>query len=128
MLKWERAVEQANAELNKIREEERQAKIDVEQEETKMSKFKDNYTNVKKDLENKEKKLAELRLQIGVIGKLYLESQKAHFAVHRKIEQKKIECNTILKECKVCEFLKKLKDFYFKSSAVKDLLHIGLVS
>lgn len=110
MLKWERAEEEADTKLNKLQQQERRAKIKIEREETKMSKLKDNYTHLKKDLENLEKKMAQHKSQIDVIGKLYLESQKEHIAVQRKIEQKAIECNTILKDCKVCEFLKKLKE------------------
>lgn len=104
-MKWKRVLGQADAELNKVYWQERHAKIKIEREETKMLKLKDSYTNVKKDLENVEKKLAQHRSQISVIEKLYLESQKAHIAIQRKIEQKKIECNTIIKECKVCELL-----------------------
>lgn len=105
-MKWKRVVEQANAELNKMYRQEHHEKIKIEREETKMLKLKNNYTNVKNDLENVEKKLAQHRSQISVIEKLYLESQKAHIGVQRKIEQKKIECNTVLKECKVRELLR----------------------
>lgn len=114
MLKWKRAVEQADAELTKLYQQERDAKIRVEREETKMSKLKGNYTNVKKDLELVEKELAEHRSEMDVMRKLYLENRKAHIAVQKKIEQKKIECNTVLKECKVCELLKKLKDIHYE--------------
>lgn len=110
MLKWKRAEEKADAELNKAHEQEYHAKINIEREETKMSKLKNNYINTKKNLEIIEKKLAQQKLQIDITGKLYLESQKAHIAVQKKIEQKKIECNSVLKDCKVCEFLKKLKN------------------
>ncbi|KYM93308.1 Collagen alpha-2(I) chain [Atta colombica] len=101
VLKWQQAVEHADTEWNKVCQQERHAKIKVEQEETKMSKLKDNYTKVAKDLDNMTKKLAEYKSQISVNGKLYLEGQKAHIAVQRKIRQIKIECNIILKECKM---------------------------
>lgn len=101
MLKWKHAEEQADAKLNKVYQQERHAKIKIEREQTKMSKIKNNYTNIKNDLENVEKKLAQHKSQIDVIGKLYLESQKTLIAVQRKIELKKIECNTVLKNCKV---------------------------
>lgn len=122
-------MEHADAELNKAHRQERHAKIKIEREETKMLKLKDNYTNIKKDLENVEKKLVQQRSQISFIEKLHLDSQKAHIIIRRKIEQKIIECNTILKECtvrKFLRFLRKLKNiedlFYFKRSALKDLL------
>ena len=108
-MKWQQAVEHADTEWNKVCQQECRAKIKVEQEETKMSRLKDNYTKVAKDLDNMTKKLAEYKSQISINGKLYLEAQKAHIAVQRKIRQIKIECNIILKECKVYEFLKNLK-------------------
>jgi len=123
-LKWKRVVEQADAELNKIYQQKHHIKIKIEQEETQMLKLKDNCTNMKKNLENVEKELIQHKLQIDDIEKLYLENQKAHIAVQKEIEKEKIKCNTILKECKVCEFLKKLKDFYFKRFALKNLLNI----
>ncbi|KAG5343959.1 SMC1A protein, partial [Acromyrmex heyeri] len=101
VLKWQQAVEHADTEWNKVCQQERYAKIKIEQEETKMSKLKENYTNVAKDLEDVTKKLAEYKSQISINGKLYLEGQKAHIAVQRKIRQIKIECNIILKECKM---------------------------
>jgi len=111
--------------LNKIYQQERHVKIKIEREETQMLKLKDNCTNMKKNLENVEKELAQHKLQIDDIEKLYLESQKAYIAVQKEIEKKKIKCNTVLKECKVCEFLKKLKNFYFTRSALKNLLNIA---
>lgn len=111
-MKWKQAAEQADAKLSKVCQKERHVKIKIEQEEKKMSELKNNHTDAKKNLEEMEKKLAEYRSQISVIGKLHLKSQKAHITVQRQIEEKKIECNTILKECKVCEFLMKLKDLH----------------
>ncbi|XP_018301786.1 structural maintenance of chromosomes protein 1A-like [Mycetomoellerius zeteki] len=112
VLKWQQAVEHADIEWNKVYQQERHAKIKIEQKETKISKLKDNYTNVAKDLEDVKKKLDEHKSQISVNEKLYLEGRKAHIAVQRKIQQIKIECNIILKECKVYEFLKNLKDLF----------------
>lgn len=111
-MKWQQAVEHADIEWNKVYQQERHAKIKIEQKETKISKLKDNYTNVAKDLEDVKKKLDEHKSQISVNEKLYLEGRKAHIAVQRKIQQIKIECNIILKECKVYEFLKNLKDLF----------------
>ncbi|TGZ53900.1 Collagen alpha-2(I) chain [Temnothorax longispinosus] len=105
VLKWKSAVEQADAELKKAYQQERDAKIKIEREETEMSKLKDDYTNKKKDLENTEKKLAQYRSQVNVIGNLYLERQKALIVVQKKIEQKKVECNTIINECKIEDFI-----------------------
>ncbi|XP_018392325.1 PREDICTED: structural maintenance of chromosomes protein 1A-like [Cyphomyrmex costatus] len=76
VLKWQRAVEHADAEWNKVYQQ-GHAKIKVnELEETEMSKLKDNYTNVAKDLEDVNKKLAEHKSKISVIEELYLDSQK----------------------------------------------------
>ncbi|XP_024889323.1 structural maintenance of chromosomes protein 1A-like isoform X2 [Temnothorax curvispinosus] len=105
VLKWKSAVEQADAELKKAYQQERDAKIKIEREETEMSKLKDDYTNKIKDLENTEKKLAQYRSRVNVIGNLYLESQKELIGVQKKIEQKKIECNTIINECKIEDFI-----------------------
>ncbi|XP_011704616.1 PREDICTED: structural maintenance of chromosomes protein 1A-like [Wasmannia auropunctata] len=101
VLKWEQAVKRADAELTKAYQQDRNAKSEIELEETKMLTLKDRYTNVKKDLENLEGELSERRLQINFFEKLYLESRKAHIALQKKIETKIIECNTILKECKM---------------------------
>ncbi|XP_011872803.1 PREDICTED: structural maintenance of chromosomes protein 1A-like [Vollenhovia emeryi] len=105
MLTWKHAEEQADAELDKVYWQKRHVKITIEQDEEEMSKLKTSYTKLEKNLENVEIKLAQHRSQIDVIGTLYLESQKAHIAVQRKIEQKKIECNTVLKECKMEDFI-----------------------
>ncbi|XP_077268586.1 structural maintenance of chromosomes protein 1A-like isoform X2 [Temnothorax americanus] len=105
ILKWKSAVEQADAKLKKALQQERDAKIKIEREETEMSKLKNDYTNKKKDLENVEKELAQYSSQVNVIGNLYLKSQKALIAVQKKIEEKKIECNTIINECKIEDFI-----------------------
>ncbi|KAG5331244.1 SMC1A protein, partial [Acromyrmex charruanus] len=114
VLKWQQAVEHADTEWNKVCQQERYAKIKIEQEETKMSKLKENYTNVAKDLEDVTKKLAEYKSQISVNGKLYLEGQKAHIAVQRKIRQIKIECNIILKECKMEDISIPMSETHYK--------------
>ncbi|XP_071568818.1 LOW QUALITY PROTEIN: structural maintenance of chromosomes protein 1A-like [Temnothorax nylanderi] len=105
ILKWKSAVEQADAELKKAYQQKRNAKIKIEREETEMSKLKDYYTNKKKVLENMEKKLAQYSLQVDVIGNVYLGSQMGLIAVQKKIEEKKIECNTIINECKIEDFI-----------------------
>lgn len=109
-MKWKHSKEQAEAELNKLYQQERDVIIEIQQKETKMLELKDIHTNKKNDLEIVERELTQYKSQIDVFGKLYLESQKTLIIVQKKIEQKKIECNTVLKDCKVCEFLKKLKN------------------
>jgi len=54
-LKWKRAVEQADAELNKIYQQKRHVKNKIEREETQRLKLKDNCTNMKKNLVTKVK-------------------------------------------------------------------------
>lgn len=116
-MKWKHTLEQADAELDKVHQQHQKHHdmIKIEQEEIKMSKLEDNYTDKKKDLENVKETLTQHRSEIRVIEELYLKSQKAHIAVQRKIKQQEIKCNTILKECKVCEFLKNVKNIYYKN-------------
>ncbi|XP_028048496.1 structural maintenance of chromosomes protein 1A [Monomorium pharaonis] len=101
VLKWQCAVEQAVAKLNEVHQKERKAKIELEQEETKISTLKNDYATVEKDLKTVEEKLDNYRSQIGNIETLYLNKQKEYIAVQKKIEHRKIDCKTILKECKM---------------------------
>ncbi|XP_011645211.2 structural maintenance of chromosomes protein 1A-like [Pogonomyrmex barbatus] len=101
ILKWKHFLEQAETEWNKAYQQECHEKMKIKQAKSKMSVLKDSYVKEKNNIENVEKKLAQYKLQIDVIGKLYLDNQKAHIAIRSKIEQKQIECNTILNECKI---------------------------
>lgn len=73
-----------------------------------MLELQNDYKTKNNYLEDVKKKLDQCRSRIGVISKLYLENQKAYMAIQSKIEQKKAKCETILKECKVSEFLKEI--------------------
>ncbi|XP_039303602.1 structural maintenance of chromosomes protein 1A isoform X2 [Solenopsis invicta] len=104
VLKWQRTIEQmakADAELNKIYRQEEEVKIKLVEEEADMSALKKTYGRMERDLQNVQEELNNCKLQISNINKLYLNKQKEHIAVQRKIEQKKIECKTILKECQM---------------------------
>lgn len=106
ILKCKCAVEEADAEYNKACEQVQDIRIAIEQKETRLLHLKNERTIIEKNLEDVEEELVQCRSRIGIISKSYLESQKAYMAMWSKIEQKKAECDTILKECKVRQFLK----------------------
>lgn len=80
-------------------------KIACEKEEKNLSELRDYYTNMKENLTKMEKKIGELRSQVGIISKLFLQTQKTRVTIQREIEQKITQCNIILNECKVCKLL-----------------------
>lgn len=45
--------------------------------------------------------VAQCRHQIGIIAKLILETRREHTIIELKIKQKKVETNSIIKNCQV---------------------------
>lgn len=105
-MKYNRAIEQAEAEYMKACEQERDITTTLEQEERKILNLKTECTILKKDLQEAKNQCIQCNLQIDIITKKYLERRKIYLKVGERMAQKKSECENILKECKVREFLK----------------------
>lgn len=121
---WTRIVEQADEKLKKAHEEEHSKRSDFEEEEKKLSILQGNYENTKQNLKPIEEKIAQHKSEIDVISEKYLQTQKARITVQRNIKQKMTECDTILKECKVREYIE--TDISVSTSNDSLYLYVGL--
>ncbi|XP_025265125.1 structural maintenance of chromosomes protein 1A [Camponotus floridanus] len=101
ILRWKRAIEEANVEYKKAYNKEQDIKTNVEQIEIRLLKIKDDYKTKIEILENIKTELDDHRSQIGIVSKLYLENQKAYMLIRTKIKQQKQKCEDILRECKL---------------------------
>lgn len=117
-------MEQADEKLKKAHEEEHSKRNDFEEEDKKLSMLQGNYENTKQNLKSIEEKLAQHKSEIDVISEKYLQTQKAHITVQRNIRQKMTECDTILKECKVREYIE--TDVSVSTSNDSLYLYVGL--
>lgn len=118
VLQWKHAAEKADAELLELHSKENIARIAIEEKETNLLELKNNCTAIQKNIRDVEKELAQYKSQIEVIIKSDLSSlQKIHINMQRKRNQRKTECNSILTECKVREYLKNIDSRSFPDNS-----------
>jgi len=94
-------MQQANTELNDAYLKENLIKVILEQEETKLLELNNKRIDIKKDLNNMERDLIQYKSQIDIIKKFCVNNRRTHVLLQKELQEKKAECNTIIKECKV---------------------------
>lgn len=106
-MKWTRALERADTELNDAHQQKTLINSKMQQEKTNLSKLEVQRAQIEEYLKDIDTKLTRYESQDREIIKLQFKHLKEHIAIQKQIEQKKAECNAVLKECKVCRFLMK---------------------
>ncbi|XP_029158281.1 structural maintenance of chromosomes protein 1A-like isoform X2 [Nylanderia fulva] len=101
VLKYTCVLKQAEKEYNKACEQERDMKIALDQEEIKISHLKVKHTELKKALQKAKDECIQYKAQINIITETYLEKKKIYLKIEQSIANKKNDCLTIIKECKV---------------------------
>lgn len=102
ILNWTCITEKANAKLSEMHLREDFMKNTIEQQKEKFSQLQKDCANIKENLMDVENGITQCRSQINVISESYMKTQKEHIVIKKKIEQRKVEYDTIFKECKVC--------------------------
>ncbi|RLU19349.1 hypothetical protein DMN91_007906 [Ooceraea biroi] len=101
IIKWKTAALQANVKLNDTRAKENGIKIVIEQKETKLSELNNKRAGINNNLETMKNDLALCKSQLDNVEELYVNSRRMHILVQNTTKQKKVECKTVFKECKI---------------------------
>ncbi|XP_051155840.1 structural maintenance of chromosomes protein 1A [Leptopilina boulardi] len=101
VLRWERAVQDAEDKLESARQAESNQKAEIENDETQMEKLKSQRTAKKMEVDSKDEEIGKCRREVGGITKDIQAAQKQLNSVENKIEQRKAERHNILMNCKM---------------------------
>ncbi|XP_043483161.1 structural maintenance of chromosomes protein 1A [Leptopilina heterotoma] len=101
VLRWERAVQDAEDKLESARQTESNQKAEIENDETQMEKLKSQRTAKKMEVDSKDEEIGKCRREVGSITKDIQAAQKQLNSVENKIEQRKAERHNILMNCKM---------------------------
>lgn len=102
VLRWERAVQDAEDKLESARQTELNQKAEIDHDEQQMEQLKSSRNAKKMEVDQKEDEIGKARREVGAIAKDIQAAQKQLNAIETKIEQKKAERHAILMQCKVC--------------------------
>lgn len=102
VLRWERAVQDAEDKLESAKLTESNQKAEIDHDEQQMEQLKSSRNAKKMEVDQKEDEIGKARREVGAIAKDIQAAQKQLNAIETKIEQKKAERHTILMQCKVC--------------------------
>lgn len=105
VLRWERAVQDAEDKLESAKQTESNQKAEIDHDETQMEQLKLARNAKKMEVDQKEDEIGKARRDVGAIAKDIQAAQKQLNAIETKIEQKKAERHAILMQCKVCSVL-----------------------
>ncbi|XP_032683016.1 structural maintenance of chromosomes protein 1A [Odontomachus brunneus] len=101
VLRWERAVQDAEDKLESARQTESNQKAEIDHDETQMEQLKSARNAKKMEVDQKEDEIGKARREVGTIAKDIQAAQKQLNAIETKIEQKKAERHAILMQCKM---------------------------
>lgn len=101
VLRWERAVQDAEDKLESARQTESNQKAEIDHDETQMEQLKSARNAKKMEVDQKEDEIGKARREVGAIAKDIQAAQKQLNAIETKIEQKKAERHAILMQCKM---------------------------
>lgn len=101
VLRWERAVQDAEDKLESARQTESNQKAEIDHDETQMEHLKSARNAKKMEVDQKEDEIGKARREVGAIAKDIQATQKQLNGIETKIEQKKAERHAILMQCKV---------------------------
>ncbi|OAD60428.1 Structural maintenance of chromosomes protein 1A [Eufriesea mexicana] len=101
VLRWERAVQDAEDKLESARQTESNQKAEIDHDETQMEQLKSARNAKKMEVDQKEDEIGKARREVGAIAKDIQAAQKQLNGIETKIEQKKAERHAILMQCKM---------------------------
>lgn len=101
VLRWERAVQDAEDKLESARQTESNQKAEIDHDETQMEQLKSSRNAKKMEVDQKEEEIGKARREVGTIAKDIQAAQKQLNAIETRIEQKKAERHAILMQCKM---------------------------
>lgn len=102
VLRWERAVQDAEDKLESAKQTESNQKAEIDHDEQQLEQLKSSRNAKKMEVDQKENEIGKARREVGAIAKDIQAAQKQLNAIETKIEQKKAERHAILMQCKVC--------------------------
>ncbi|KAK2580141.1 hypothetical protein KPH14_012415 [Odynerus spinipes] len=101
VLRWERAVQDAEDKLESAKQTESNQKAEIDHDETQMEQLKSARNAKKMEVDQKEDEIGKARREVGSIAKDIQSAQKQLNSIEAKIEQKKAERHAILMQCKM---------------------------
>ncbi|XP_078037969.1 structural maintenance of chromosomes 1 [Augochlora pura] len=101
VLRWERAVQDAEDKLESARQVETNQKIEIDHDETRMEQLKSERNVKKMEVDQKDDEIGKARREVGAIAKDIQAAQKQLNGIEAKIEQKKAERHAVLMQCKM---------------------------
>ncbi|EFN88816.1 structural maintenance of chromosomes protein 1A [Harpegnathos saltator] len=101
VLRWERAVQDAEDKLESAKQTESNQKAEIDHDETQMEQLKSARNAKKMEVDQKEDEIGKARREVGAIAKDIQAAQKQLNTIETKIEQKKAERHAILMQCKM---------------------------
>ncbi|XP_050460729.1 structural maintenance of chromosomes protein 1A [Cataglyphis hispanica] len=101
VLRWERAVQDAEDKLESAKQTELNQKAEIDHDEQQMEQLKSSRNAKKMEVDQKEDEIGKARREVGAIAKDIQAAQKQLNAIETKIEQKKAERHAILMQCKM---------------------------
>ncbi|XP_034936971.1 structural maintenance of chromosomes protein 1A [Chelonus insularis] len=101
VLRWERAVQDAEDKLESARQTEANQKAEIDNDEAQMDRLKSERSNKKLEVDHKEEDIGKCRREVGAIAKDLQAVQKQLNSFETKIEQRKAERHAILMHCKL---------------------------
>ncbi|KAL6264602.1 hypothetical protein P5V15_004704 [Pogonomyrmex californicus] len=101
VLRWERAVQDAEDKLESAKQTESNQKAEIDHDEQQMEQLKSSRNAKKMEVDQKEDEIGKARREVGAIAKDIQSAQKQFNTIETKIEQKKAERHAILMQCKM---------------------------
>ncbi|XP_014216810.1 structural maintenance of chromosomes protein 1A [Copidosoma floridanum] len=101
VLRWERAVQDAEDKLETAKQAEKNQKAEIENDETQMEKCKSLRNTKKMEIDQKDEEIGKCRREVGAIAKEVQAANKQLNSIENKIEQRKSERHAILMHCKM---------------------------
>lgn len=101
VLRWERAVQDAEDKLESARQTESNQKAEIDHDEQQMEQLKSARSAKKMEVDQKEDEIGKARREVGAIAKDIQAAQKQLNGIETKIEQKKAERHAVLMQCKM---------------------------
>lgn len=104
VLRWERAVQDAEDKLVSAKQTEKNQKGEIENDEKQMEDLKQSRNLKKREVDDKDEEIGKCRRDVGAIAKDIQAANKQLNSIDNKIEQRKGERHAILMHCKVFFF------------------------
>ncbi|XP_012276752.1 structural maintenance of chromosomes protein 1A [Orussus abietinus] len=101
VLRWERAVQDAEDKLESARQTESNQKAEIDNDEAQMEQLKSARNSKKVEVDQKEEEIGKCKREINAITKDIQAAQKQLNVIESKIEQRKAERHAILMNCKM---------------------------